>query len=223
MNLLFMPFSFILCSNICLIGGGDYFVFLLTGKIFFLWFSKAITTASTSIAGNKGLISQRNLPKVIFPMTSILEISYKQILALAVLLLVLLCKGYTDIFNWWQLFPLLFIQLFLISGISFIFVLSSTYFPDFKLLIPVFMMGMMFCSGVFWDLTNIANEQARQMMLLFNPLLTIIDGYRQILMYGNSLKIGATLIALIQSLFLFVAGGWVLYLLGPKLTRRLFQ
>ena len=43
----------------------DFLLFLMCAKIPYMWFSKAVTTASASIVGNRGIISQIDIPKTI--------------------------------------------------------------------------------------------------------------------------------------------------------------
>ena len=49
-------------------GTDDFVLFLLCGKIPFLWFSKTVSNASNSIVAGKGLIHQMAIPKAYFPM-----------------------------------------------------------------------------------------------------------------------------------------------------------
>lgn len=204
-------------------GGNDFFIFLLVGKIFYLWFSKSVTVASSSINAAKGLISQRNLSKYLFPLIAVVEVTYKQILAFCVLLVMLLLNGYADVHLWWQIIPLIFLQFCFVCGLGFAFSLFMTYFPDFKMLLPLFMMSMMFSSGVFWDVNAISNESIREILFVANPLLTFLDSYRQVLMYGNSLQLNTILPACIISVLLLIGGAFLLNWFSPRLTRRLFQ
>ncbi|MDP5054424.1 MAG: ABC transporter, partial [Congregibacter sp.] len=46
----------------------DFLVFLMCGKLTFVWFSKSVVHASRTIVSSKGLIGNIDLPKALFPM-----------------------------------------------------------------------------------------------------------------------------------------------------------
>ena len=67
----------------------DFLLFLMTGKLAFVWFSKSVTQASGSIVSSKGLVGKINVPKTLFPMAVIQEGVYKQAAVFVVLFIVL--------------------------------------------------------------------------------------------------------------------------------------
>jgi lipopolysaccharide transport system permease protein len=199
----------------------NYFTFLFTGKVAFLWFSKSVSTAANSLISNRGLIFQRRIPKIVFPMADVQETFYKQIFVFVVLLLLLVLNGYTEYAYWWQIFGLIALQYILICGVSFIFAIFVTYVPDFKILIQMLMMGLMFSSGIFFDINTIPDPHIKELLLTYNPLALLIDGYRQVLMYGNVIDWQVFLPSLAISLTAFFSGMLSLFVLSNKLTRRL--
>ncbi len=72
----------------------DFLMFLMVGKLSFIWFSKSVTQASNSIVNSAGLIGKVNVPKTLFPMAVIQEGLYRQAAVFALLLIVLLINGY---------------------------------------------------------------------------------------------------------------------------------
>ena len=56
---------------------------------------------------------------------------------------------------------------------------------DFRLLIQLGTVFLLFMSGVFWDLNAITDESLRDWLMLLNPLATLIDSYRQVLLLGT--------------------------------------
>lgn len=200
----------------------DFFTFLITGKIIFLWFSKSVSTASNSLFVNRGLINQRIIPKIIFPMADIQETFYKQIVVFMVLLGLLALNGYTGYSYWWQAIVLTLLLYILIAGVAFAFTIFVTYIPDFKTIIQMIMMGLMFSSGIFFDINTIADPAIKEAIFTYNPLALIIDGYRQSLMYQQSINWPALMPAFYISMSLFIIGAASLFMLSSKLTKRLF-
>ena len=73
----------------------DFLMFLATGKLMFVWFSKSVTQASSSIVGGKGLVGKINVSKTLFPMAVVQEGVYKQAAVFIMLVIILLSNGYT--------------------------------------------------------------------------------------------------------------------------------
>ena len=61
---------------------------------------------------------------------------------------------------------------------------------------------LLFVSGVFWDVNAVADADVRRWLLLLNPLATLIDAYRQILLLGSLPKTDLMSVLLCQSLLL---------------------
>lgn len=163
-------------------GRENFLLFLVTGKIPFLWFSKSVTSASNSIVANKGLIGQVDMPKAFFPYVSIQESLYKQWVVFLVMFGVVIGFGYLPEWNWLMLIPLMVVQYGLIVLCSLLGAFLVSFVGDFRMIISMGMMFLMFLSGVFWDVNSIANPATRQIVFDLNPVAFLIDAYRQVLM-----------------------------------------
>jgi lipopolysaccharide transport system permease protein len=163
-------------------GRADFLLFLTCGKIPFLWFSKSVTSASNSIVQNKGLIHQIDMPKALFPYVSVHEALYKQWVVFLVLFGVVILYGYQPEPNWFWLIPVMFVQYGLILVCSLLGALCVSFVGDFRIIISMCMMFLMFSSGIFWDINAIANPVLRDLILTYNPIAFLIDAYRQVLM-----------------------------------------
>ncbi len=220
--LLFVGLFYFVFKYVLYRGDEDFFTFLMVGKIPFLWFSKAVNSGANSIIQNKGLVVQRVIPKIIFPLVNCQEAFYKQLFAFSVLILFMLFNGYVEIANWWQLIPLIFLQYLLIVGVASVFAVFVTFASDFSVVIGMFMMGLMFTSGIFWDINLIQDQVMKELLLTFNPLAALIDGYRQVLMYDNLLNYKYMLTVFIWAMSSFIIGYFCLHKYSNTLTRRLF-
>ena len=180
----------------------DYLYFLAVGKLTFIWFSKSVVQASSSIETNRGLISQVTIRKEVFPLAAIQQGFYRQLVVLFFLLVLLLLSGKGQFHYWFWLLPLMFVQMLLISGVGLLAALVVCWHKDFQHLIQLGMMFLLFVSGVFWDVNAVADADVRRWLLLLNPLATLIDAYRQILLLGSLPKTDLMSVLLCQSLLL---------------------
>ena len=197
-------------------------MFLITGKVIFLWFSKSVSMASNSLFRNRGLINQRVMPKIIFPMVDIQVAIYKQFFVFMVLIGLLIVNGYSGYSYWWQALLLTLLLYIFIAGVSFLFTIVVTYVPDFKTIIQMLMMGLMFSSGIFFDINTIDDPLIKEFIFTYNPLAIIIDGYRKSLMYEQSINWVSLLPAFYIAISFCIVGSTCLFALNSKLTKRLF-
>ena len=207
--LLFVAVFYVVFSFLLDRGTENFVFFLMCGKVPFLWFSKTVTQASSSILANKGLIASTQIDKVIFPYIAIQEVVYKQWVVFLVLFVMALFLGTTITTHWLWLIPLMFVTYLMIVAISLIGAAITTFMQDFRIIISMGMLFLMFASGIFWDINDIQDAYWRDMMLMINPLAFLIDAYRKILMYNEPLNlyhlsyIGAASVAAITGLHIF--------------------
>ena len=180
--LLFVTVFYLVFEVLLQIGREQFLLFLICGKIPFLWFSKSVSSASNSIVRNKGLIGQIDIPKELFPYISIQESLYKQWVVFLVMFSVVIAYGHLPQWNWLWLVPIVVVQYGLIAVCSLIGSLLVSFVADVRLLITMGLMFLMFSSGIFWDINAIPDPQLREWVLIFNPLAFLIDSYRKVLM-----------------------------------------
>lgn len=164
-------------------GQTDFVFFLMCGKVPYLWLSKSITIASNSLLHNRGLIASIDIPKVIFPYISVQEVLYKQWIVFLILVGISVYYGQLPNPEWIWLVPLILTNYLLLLVLSLVAALMVTYLQDFRIIINMGLMFLMFASGIFWDINDIKDEYWRDMLLNINPLAFLIDAYRQVFMY----------------------------------------
>lgn len=158
-----------------------FLLFLMCAKIPFMWFSKAVTTASASIIGNKGIISQLDIPKTIFPYAAIQITVYKEIPVFLLLFSMCIYYGYMPSIEWFWLIPLIIVLYLLITSLGLFTAILVCYADDIRMLINMSMLFLMFTSGIFFDISNI-HQPVQEYLMTYNPLAFLFDGFRKILM-----------------------------------------
>ena len=108
--LLFVVVFYVVFEVLLNRGRADFLVFLMCGKIPFLWFSKSVTSASNSITQNRGLINQVDIPKALFPYASVQESLYKQWVVFLVLFSIVILNGFPPDPIWFWLLPVILVQ-----------------------------------------------------------------------------------------------------------------
>lgn len=184
--LLFVAVFYVVFGLILDSGRADFLVFLMCGKLSFIWFSKSVNQASNSIVSNKGLIGRINVTKTLFPLAMVQEGLYRQLAVFALLIGFLFSSGYAASWAWLYLVPVILVNYLLIVACSFVGACLVCIVRDFSMLIPLGMTFLLFTSGVFWDVRALGDPQKTEMILALNPLAFMLDAYRQVLMYATA-------------------------------------
>ncbi len=182
-------------------GSGEHFIpFLLCGLVVWKWFATTITSTSQSLAANKMLMSQVYVPKLIFPIISVLHQFCRFLIVFAILILFLNLYGLHINPHYLELLPLLAIQIVFLAAIGFLLASAIPFLPDLAMLIPSAIQLLFFMSGIFFSIESL--PESYQAIFNLNPMFVLIDSYRNILIYSQSPNWGYLLIILLISILL---------------------
>ena len=201
-------------------GRADFLMFLAVGKLTFIWFSKSVSQSANSLFNALGLIGKMDAPKWLFPLAVCHEGLFKQVAVFALLMMLLLFNGYTPSLSWLWLAPLVVTQYLLIMGCGMLAALLVCVRRDFQLLVQLGLVFLLFISGIFWDIHSIGNTALRENLLLVNPMASLIDLYRTVLMEGSAPALGQWLIVLAESVAILAAIIWAYRVLHYWIARR---
>lgn len=162
-------------------GGENFLVFLLLGKIPYLWFAKSVNNSARSIPEGRGLIHQMAIPKPFFPLLVVAQDLVKQIVVLVTLLVILSANGFLPDVHWLALPLVVLVQLSLVVAVALLVSAIVPVVPDFQYIVHTGMIMLMFASGIFYDY-RFALDPALQQYFLLNPLAVLIEAYRDVLM-----------------------------------------
>lgn len=164
----------------------DFLIFLMCGKLPFIWFSRSVNQAAGSIVASAGLIGRIDVPKSLFPMAQVQLNFYKQCLVFLFLFVVLIAAGFKPGWTWLWVSPVILVEYLLIVAVSLIASVLVCYVRDFAMVISLGTVFLMFSSGIFWDVRDLGNPQMTELILRINPIAFLLDAYRQVLMYNTA-------------------------------------
>jgi lipopolysaccharide transport system permease protein len=156
----------------------------MVGKLTFVWFSKSVVHASRSILAAKGLIGRIDLPKALFPIASVQQSLYKQLVVFVLLIVFVLASGSPLAAPWLWLPVIVVVNYLLIVACAMAAAALVCVVEDVAMLVSLAMVFLMFSSGIFWDPRAI-DPQAMELLFLVNPIAFLLDAYRQVLMAGE--------------------------------------
>jgi len=163
-------------------GGENYPVYLLTGLIPWMWFTKAVSSSSGSILSGQNLMLQVGLPSIVFPLVTLLQATIKQLPVFVLLLGFVWLQGHDPGSQWWGLLPVIIVQALLTVAFACAVAAVIPFARDLSYLVPTGLMLLMFLSGIFYDYRSISLEW--QSLFLMNPMAFLLKCYREIFIDG---------------------------------------
>lgn len=163
-------------------GGAGFVGFLLTGLVVWTWYNQTLAHASNTILNGAGLMNQVHVPKLIFPLVTLLTDLTKFAVVLVLLLLFLWLSGHDPSRSWLALPLVLLTQLLLCAALAFVLAGVVPYLPDLKLLVDNLLHLQFFLSGIFYAASDI--PEPYQFWFFLNPMASLIHDYRTILLEG---------------------------------------
>lgn len=190
--------------------GGPGFIFvLLTGLIFWRWYAESISHGASTIMNGKGLMTQVDMPKWVFPVVCLVTDGTKFLFTLSILLLILLALGPGAHITWLALPLVMAVQFFLLAGVSITTAALVPFVPDLRHVIGTLLMLQMFLSGVFYDTGHMLEKHLFWFFL--NPMARLINEYREILLNGHWPHWGGLAYVAVLGLGFLAIGLWLVH------------
>jgi len=162
----------------------NYTIFILTGWIVWRWISGSITQSTSSISSKVGTLEQIAAPKYIFPLVNVMVETLLFSAALLIIPVVMLIEGVPFTWHLIEIVPMIFVTFLTLFGFSLIVAHVGTLFADFRNLVSYGIRLLFYMSPIFYE-ADLLPDSIRTYYVL-NPLVTIVDGFRSCIMYGNS-------------------------------------
>ena len=156
-------------------------------------------------------MQQIYVPKYIFLFSTLLSGFYQFLIVFVCLILFLLLYGIEPNWGWINLTVVIFLQFFLIMGIAGLFAALLPFAPDLQVVISNGLTLIFFMSGIFFDISSVSEFYQR--ILYLNPMASIIEAYRDILLTGSihnwsSLGIVAIVAIILVTIMIYLICKW---------------
>jgi lipopolysaccharide transport system permease protein len=194
-------------GNFAKIPSGElpYPLFVLTGLVFWNYFSGILSRASSSLTENEGIVKKVYFPREILPLSTVGANLIDFGISLVLLLIVSLYFRFIP-----NVLVLLVIPLGLIiatlgaGGLGFLFSAFNVKYRDVRYALPFFIQMMIFLTPVIYP-TSIMRPSFRYLIAL-NPMTGVIDAARVVFSGGANLNWGILAISGGASVLLFIIG-----------------
>lgn len=161
----------------------NYPLFLFTGLLAWNWFQASLYAGTGSIVDNRELIRRPGFPDAVLPVVTVVSYFIHFLLALPILLIFMFLSG-IQFSSAFLFLPIIFAtQFILILGLIYFTAAIQVTFRDTQYLLGVLLFLGFYLTPVFYD-SNALPPQVQTLYHL-NPMVTIIEAYRSVIMYAE--------------------------------------
>lgn len=163
--------------------GPDFVALLVVGIVTWRWMQTATMSGADAISGGRALMQRVYLPKIVFPTVAILTTTFKFLVTFLLVLVFLWLSGY-GVSAAYVVLPCLFvIELSFIAAVTYISAAVVPFLPDLRIVLDNALRLLFFLSGVFYP--GSALPEGFRPYFYLNPMATLIDAYRDVLLHGQ--------------------------------------
>ncbi len=164
-------------------GSGDFVYSLVCGITTWRWMMEIVNRGGASVFRKKGVLQNFRVHPFVFPVVTLMVSTLEFIFVLSCVFVLLAVQGVLSFGHWGDF--VIWIICAVITSFSYgvLFSVVMPFVPDVQIIISRATMLMMFLSGVIFPIDDMS--ETAQQILFWNPFAHIIEGIRDLLLYGN--------------------------------------
>lgn len=182
----------------------DFALLLFVGLVMYGFIAECITRAPGLITGNVNYVKKVVFPIEVLPIVSCSSALFHWLIGMIVLLLALIVTGHGIPWTSLLIVPVMVPLVFYGLGVGWILASIGVFLRDLNQVVGVIAQVLMFMSPVFFSAARI--PESYRGFFLANPLTTIIEQARAVLIFGRPLDWGAIAFQLMIGFAICIAG-----------------
>lgn len=181
-----------------------YPIFLYVGLLPWTLFTTTLTASTNAFISNSKLITKIYLPRTVFIQSTILAKMIDFLLASSVFMLFLIYFQVSLSWSSLWFIPLFLIQTLFTYGLSLLIATLNLFYRDIQYLLNFMLMVWMYITPIIYPTTFFPAEY--QWIFQINPMVVLINSYRQVLFENSSPHWESVGISFIISLLVYFLG-----------------
>ena len=182
----------------------SYLSFLFTGILAWSWLQTSLSSCATCVLENGSLLRRPGFPAPILPVVAVSTNLVQLLFALPILLLAARFDGEPLSLALIALPFVMLLQFFILLGAGYFLSTLHVIYRDTKHLLDVALMLAFYLTPVFYDASAVPSPYNRAFRL--NPMLHLLNAYRDIIVSGRFPATGTMVTLLILAIVAFVSG-----------------
>ena len=182
----------------------NYTSSLFTGLLVYGWFQTSLSNATGAIVQNRDVIRRPGVPAGILPVVSVASALVHFLIALPILFAMIVTSGVQVTIVVLLLPALIALQFTLILSLAYPLAALYVWFRDTQYLLQVALRLLFYLTPIFYEAGNIPARY--QTLYRLNPMVTIVEGYRDVLLRGQAPAIGPLATVSVEAVAVLAVG-----------------
>ena len=190
----------------------NFIPYLIVGVFIFEFFSDSFADGSKAITRNAQLVSSLSFPRILLPISMVLQSLFELIPMIAVMLAIVLIAGEPVTFAWLMLVPILALFTLFNAGVAFIAARLTVHFRDFSQIVPFITRLMFYTTGIFFSVEtyltdpNLKHGETLLFLVRLNPVHDYIALARGALVEYSPVVSMHWIVAIVGAFAFFIFG-----------------
>lgn len=185
----------------------DFVQFLIVGIFVFEFFTGCFGSGSKAITGNSKLVQSLGFPRILLPISIVVEQALRMIPVVVLLLILLLVFGEPIAWSWLLLIPILAVMAVFNLGVALIVARLSVQTRDIQQIIPVVNRVLFYASGIIFNVDGaFADIPIALTIVHLIPTYEFIALSREVLLTSHSAPLLAWIAAPLWALATIIFG-----------------
>ncbi|MFT0899366.1 ABC transporter permease [Candidatus Methanoprimaticola sp. MG2] len=186
----------------------DYWVFIVSGLIPFMFFRNGPSRGSTAILSRSGMVKKMAFPRELVVMAQLIDSLISLSISYAIMLIVVLMTGH-DVPLRCMLYsvPVIYLSAVFVAGTMLIVSSLAVYFRDFQFLINSMARVMFWVTPVMFAAESVSGIMST--LLAINPVTYYVECFHALVYYGRLPQPETVLMCILFSAAIFLVGLFV--------------
>lgn len=163
-------------------------VFVMCGITIWNFFNKNLLTCVKIIRSNRGIITQKYIPKYMLVVEKIYVNFIKFLISLVLLVIMVIIFKIEITINILYTIPLMILLCLMSFALSTILAHFGVFIEDSANILQIILRFVFYLSGIFYSITEKLPGKFCTIMMRVNPIAYMIEDFRNVLMYGTGLN-----------------------------------
>jgi lipopolysaccharide transport system permease protein len=183
--------------------GAPYAIFAYTALLPWNYFSSAVSNATNSLVSHSQFVTKVYFPREILPITYVVVALFDFVVASTLLAGLMINYHVSLTVNVLYAVPIILVVSCFALAISFFFSATQVRFRDIGVGVPLLLQLWLFATPVIYPFSAVPSRW--RPFYVLNPMVGVIEGFRQVILRGAAPETSSLLISAVISVILLVA------------------